>query len=317
MTWITRQRWWIAGMQASLAALGLTGTLFTVKATIIALNSDSWNWAGFLPGILLTACFWLCCFIGAFYGWLGFHHWRESRRVLKNFHSADRRVMAVLCRISEANQVVYGSKALMLLTALASVTAAILLQEPRWLGIALMVAALRGWLWVRVTTPPFILFLSSSDSLSVGIHRQLKRLVSPLRVVTLLALEKSPSAETADELLLDCLRTSNTDDWKKVIYVLIDMAPVVIINADAETAGVHEEAIYITTNKLMFKTAFMTQSDARLLRLQPEPAASASSCFVVPTSKLRELIIAVLNSAELPAKSRDIRSFVPQHGTRG
>jgi hypothetical protein len=312
MIWISRQRWWVTGMYISLAVFGLAGIFFTVKATTKALGADSAQWRGCLFGIPLTGCFWLCCLIGVFYGWLGFHHWRESRRVLKDFGSPERQVMSALCRISENHPLVYGSTTTMILTAIASITAVILLKEPRWLGITFMVVAIRWWLWIRVTTPPFILFLSCSDPGSIDAHKQLKRLVSPLRVVTLLDLENCPSTKTAEELSLDCLRTGNSDDWKKVIYILIDMAPVVIMNADTDTAGVHEEAIYVPKNMLMFKTAFLKKGDARLLRLQPEPAASASNCFVVSATKLREVLIKILDSVELPTIDHDIRTFAGQ-----
>jgi hypothetical protein len=92
------------------------------------------------------------------------------------------------------------------------------------------------------------------------------------------------------------------------------MAPLIIMNAEAVTVGVHEEAIYITKQKLMFKTAFMKRHDTPLLRLQEEPAASAASCFVVSESNLRPLILKVLDSRELPVRNRAIGAWANGSG---
>jgi len=159
-----------------------------------------------------------------------------------------------------------------------------------------------------------VLFLSTSDAWSIEVHRQAKRLVSPVRVVTLLDLGNSPSSDTADELLLDCLRTGNDDDWWKVITILIDLAPLVVINADSESPGVVREALHLISRDITYKTVFLTKGDPRLLRRTPQPAASASGCFVASAATLQGIIMAMLDHAELPAQGRTVRSFAPASG---
>lgn len=308
MTWDTRQKRFFSAIVAANALVVLAGIGFTVRGTIKAWEATGTGSLRAVPSLFLTVGFWSCCFVGCWYGCIGLRHWSESRRILKKVSSSDRHAMSVLCRISEANRVVSGSRPLTLILGLIGLFAALLLKEPRWLGFVIMVAGLRWWLWVRITTPPFVLFLSTSDPRSIEIHRQTKLLVSPLHVVTLLDLGNSPSSQVASGLRLDCLRTGNDDDWWKVITILIEMAPLIVINADTSSPGVVREALHLIAEDITFKTVFLTRADARLLD-QVTDVAKTASCYVASADTLQGIIEVMLDRAELPKPGRTVGSF--------
>jgi hypothetical protein len=310
MSWSVRQKWLFRAIRAVPTAMALAGTLFTLQEIIAAMNATT-GLLQVLPRLILTVGFWSCSVVGCWYGCIGLYQWRESTRILKGISSQDRKAMSVLCRISEANRVVYGSQPLTFTLGVIGLLAALLLKEPRWLGAAVMAVGLRWWLWVRTTTPPFVLFLSTSDPRSIEVHRQTKHLVSPLRVVTLLDLGNSPSSKVANELLMDCLRTGNDDDWWRVITILIELTPLVVVNADAESPGVIRETMHLISKGFTFKTVFLTIGDARLLRQEPEPAASISSCYIASAVGLQATIEAILNTGELPEQRRTVSSLAP------
>lgn len=318
MTWDHRQKWMFRGILTAIGVVVLVGATLIIREIAAALDARATGLLQSLPRLLLTAGFWLCSLIGCWYGCLGLHQWRESGRILKKVSSSERHAMSVLCRISESNRVVYGSQPLTLSLGIIGLLAALLLKEPRCLGLVVMVVGLRWWLWVRTTTPPFVLFLSTSDPWSIEVHRQTKRLVSPLRVITLLDLGNSPSSDTANELLLDCLRTGNDDDWWKVITILIELTPLVVINADTESPGVVREALHLISEDITFKTVFLTKGNACLLRRKPEPAASASGCYIASAAMLQEIIKTILDRAEIPEQGRTVRSYASdQSNTKG
>lgn len=307
MNWFKRRKWSSRGFVAVAAAPSLVGVMRTSQELVTALGANETVLLQMRLTVLPTAVFWSCCTVGCFFGCLGLLQWSESRRVFESISASDRHVMTALCRVSEANRIVYSSKAIMLFVATIGLMASLLLNEPRWIGFVIMVVGIRWWLWVRISTPPFILFLSSSDTQSVEMHWHTKRLVSPLRVVTLLDLVNSPTSGVSDELLLDCLRTGNDDDWWKVITILIELAPLVVINADTESPGVVKEALHLISEDITYKTVFLTHGDACLLRREPEPAASASDCLVASGNTLRNIIAATLNSGKLPDRIHTVR----------
>jgi len=115
---------------------------------------------------------------------------------------------------------------------------------------------------------------------------------------------------------MDCLRTGNDDDWWRVITILIELTPLVVVNADAESPGVIRETMHLISKGFTFKTVFLTIGDARLLRQEPEPAASVSSCYVTSAVGLQATIEAILNTGELPEQRRTVSSLARVSGDR-
>jgi hypothetical protein len=309
MRWTNRQKLWFYAYKIVIVGLVLSSILFILREATLISDTNDIKFIKQLLGLFLTAGFWLCLIIGCWYACLGLNIWSESKRILTSFSSSERKILSVLCRISEANRVVYGSKPLILIPGIIGLFTAILMNEPRWAGLFFLALSLWWWLWVRSTTPPLVLFLSTSDFRSIEQHRQIKRLISPLRVVTLLDLSNSPSSSLTNELRLDCLRTGNDDDWWKVITVLIKITPLIVINADTESPGVVREALHLIAEDITFKTVFLTNGYAPLLHLEPELAASASGCFIASAAILKETIKTILDRSQLPSRTIVVKSF--------
>ncbi|HYG81322.1 MAG TPA: hypothetical protein VD861_13085, partial [Pyrinomonadaceae bacterium] len=132
-----------------------------------------------------------------------------------------------------------------------------------WLGLVIAAAplVLNWWLRIRTTTPPAVLLLGASTHSSIRRQQEVKARVSPLRVVSLLEVDIPWDRGLGPEMALDCFRTSNEDDWWAVITRLLEMAPVIVIDAAAETAGVLREAKHILTTGIERKCLFMTPPD--------------------------------------------------------
>ena len=187
---------------------------------------------------------------------------------------------------------------------------AFLLNDARWLGIVVMIVGLRWWLWVRTTTPPFVLFLSTSEAMSVEQHHRLKLSVSPLRVVSLLDVGINTDADTAGSLNLDCLRTEEDEDWWKAIVLLIELAPIVVINADAESPGVIREATHLVSEDITYKTIFLSNRDAPLLRQVSDSIAAETGHCVTSNHGLYRILAFVLNEGLKPSRERPVSSFL-------
>ena len=299
MKWKLRQNWLFFTMVGVLALTALAGVaVIWMEVNRNATNPEVSRLSGILDVGASVLC-WMLILAGTYYGMLGWHQWHESRRMMTGISGAERRVMSVLCRISESNFLVYGSRPFLVMGGLSGLLAAILLGDFRWLGLLFFAGCLLWWLWVRTTTPPAVLFLSTSDAWSIEIHRQIKNIASPLRVVTLLDLQHSRQEGTADELRLDCLRTGNDDDWWKVITILMKITPLLVINADTESPGVVREARHLVMEDMTHKVMFLTRGNACLLRCEPEPAASAAKCRLARPTEVADWIVTNLDKGQL------------------
>ncbi len=145
-----------------------------------------------------------------------------------------------------------------------------------WLGLVVAAApfVLISWIHVRTTTPPMALILGTSTHSSITRQRAVKRRVSPLRVVSLLEVDMPWDSSLGNEMALDCFRTRNEDDWWLVITQLMEFAPILAIDAAAETAGVLREGRHILDADFTRKCLFLTPLDGSapiLDRLLPMP----------------------------------------------
>lgn len=133
MTWHNRLNWEFRVIEGSMDLLMFMGLIYVAQGVLLALQSSDAS----IPKIFLQALFNLglvsCCIIGFWYGLIGLQQWRESRRLMGGIPFHTRKVMSVLCRISQANRLVEGSKALMFCVGIIGLLAALLLKESRWL----------------------------------------------------------------------------------------------------------------------------------------------------------------------------------------
>lgn len=304
--WSTRQRiaHWL--IHTGVAVVVLCGILFIFNHSKEVSDKSV---AGIAVWSAVSLTFLFFATIGCWYALLGVNQHREAARMLRPITSEARQVMSALCRISQANRVAGRSIPLMNCVAAIGIIGAFFLKDIRWLGIVAMIVGLRWWLWVRTTTPPFVLFLSTSEALSVEQHHRLKLAVSPLRAVSLLDIGINTDADTAGSLNLDCMRTEEDDDWWKVIVLLIELAPIVVINADAESPSVIREATHLVSEDITFKTIFLSNRDAPLLRQVSDAIAAEAGHCVASNHGLYRILAFALNQGLKPSRGRPISSF--------
>ncbi len=126
------------------------------------------------------------------------------------------------------------------------------------------------WARVRLGQPPVILFLSSSENKMILYnHYDLRMFVSPLRVVSLLQyseydLQAHDINKLYSSIRLDCFRTTFDEDWKSVIYGLIECVKVIIVDSLQVTENTVEETRYIIENNFIYKTIFLTNHKKEL-----------------------------------------------------
>lgn len=200
--------------------------------------------------------------VAACYGLLAVHIWLRSRAVLGFMMPPDvRMTLRKLLDVSRQGDGLRLMRLTLFYGGLGALVIAITARE--WLG--LVVAAtpflVIAWMDVRTTTAPVAVLLGTSTHSSVRRQRAIKHRLSPLRVVSLLDVDVPWDTGLSSEMALDCFRTTNEDDWWLVITRLMDIAPILAIDAAAETEGVLREGRHILGTDLWQKCLFLTPPD--------------------------------------------------------
>jgi hypothetical protein len=197
----------------------------------------------------------------------------RTHAVLGAVSSEAREGIRNLLDVSRQGATLKHSRTVLLYLGLGSLVVFVFTRE--WL--ALVVAAtpfvLMSWIRIRTTTPPVVLLLGTSTHTAVQLQRNIKRRVAPLRVVSLLDMDFPWDRDLANEMSLDCFRTTNAADWWAVVVTLIQSSPIIAIDAAANTVGVIREGEHLLGSGLFRKCLFLTPPDgfAPILdRLLPE-----------------------------------------------
>ncbi len=214
---------------------------------------------------------WVACWWSLFYGVIALHLYIKTRRIIGPISSETRRIITLLCTISRMARTVTGSRHLSFYAGLISILAAFVFANWRLLFIFQLVVVVQVWLWVRISTPPIVVLLSSSHPKCIKRHGVYKHLISPLRIISLLDFNEAYTGYEA-ELHLDCLRATNGKDWMKEIPILLDFAPFIIIDASIVSDGVLEEAKYILSSSLTYKSIFLPDSQGKFPLLDKIPS---------------------------------------------
>ncbi|HYV07204.1 MAG TPA: hypothetical protein VFB82_21595 [Blastocatellia bacterium] len=212
--------------------------------------------------------------VTCFYGALTTHMWLRARVVLGPMPTEAHETLSRLLDVSRQGDRLKLTRVALFYGGVSALVVAIVARE--WLGLIVTAApfALIVWLDVRTTTAPTALILGTSTHSSIRRQRAIKHRLSPLRVVSLLDVEVPWDASLANEMVLDCFRTTNEDDWWLVITRLMEIAPILAIDAAAETPGVFREGRHILGADLWRKCLFLTPPDGSapiLDRLLPAP----------------------------------------------
>lgn len=212
--------------------------------------------------------------IAAYYGALAVHRWLRSRSVLGPTPREAHETLRRLLDVSRQGDRLKSIRVTLLYGGIGALVVAITARE--WLGLVVVAApfVLIAWMDVRTTMVPVALVLGTSTHSSIKRQRAIKVRLSPLRVMSLLDVDVPWDTSLESEMVFDCFRTTNEDDWWLVITRLMDIAPILVIDAAAETAGVLRECRHILGADLWRKCLFLTPPDGSapiLDRLLPMP----------------------------------------------
>jgi hypothetical protein len=97
---------------------------------------------------------------------------------------------------------------------------------------------------LRMYLPPTVLFLTTSAADTIELHAHMTYHFHFFRIVQLLKGDKS-SHEFQFLTRRDCYRTMSEDVWEKLVKALIEVCPIVVLDARQTTPGVLKEARYI------------------------------------------------------------------------
>jgi hypothetical protein len=130
--------------------------------------------------------------------------------------------------------------------------------------------------------------------------------------VSLLDVDVTWDTSLSSEMALDCFRTTNDDDWWLVITRLMDITPILAVDATAETSGVLREGRHILGADLAWKCLFLTPADGSapiLDRLLPIPGVQRQNLRMVHNEEAPRAIAAiVLQLRQRRASSASARS---------
>lgn len=236
-----------------------------------------------LPEVLWTTTAVATSVVACWYGVLAAHSWFRSRMVLGPLPSEAHETLRRLLEVSRQGDRLKLTRIALFYAGIGTLVVTIAARE--WLGIVVTVAPfiLIAWMDVRTTTAPVVLVMGTSTHSSIRRQRVIKRRLSPLRVVSLLDVNVPWDTSLANEMTLDCFRTTNEDDWWLVITGLMEIAPILVIDAAAETTGVLREARHILGAELWRKSLFLTPPDGSapvLDRLLPLPGVQRQDLLV-------------------------------------
>ena len=237
-----------------------------------------------LAQVLWTASAAITSVVACWYGVLATHMWLRSRVVLGPMPSEAHETLRRLVDVSRQGDRLKLTRVTLLYGGIGALVVAIAARE--WLGVVVTVApfVLIAWMDVRTTTAPIVLILGTLTHSSIRRQRAVKHRLSPLRVVSLLDVDVPWDTSLANEMTLDCFRTTNENDWWLVITRLMEIAPILVIDAAAETAGVLREGRHILGADLWRKCLFLTPPDGFapvLDRLLPMPGVQRRDLRVV------------------------------------
>jgi hypothetical protein len=310
----TKSRRYLAALIFAWIGIAIAGCLWDVFAILVSTKLvGNFPWATQLFQTTYRIVLWIALFYGIFYGVLALHLLAETRRLLSPFARTVQDKMERLTLISRHYMLVRVGRALLVFLGLFGMFSFVVFSDIRLLALVILSVGVLFWLRVRISMPPIVLLLASSNKRSIARHLSYKRFMSPLRAVSLLDTTGLMDDGRSSELELDCLRTNNDDDWWPVIRTLMDCAPFLIFDCTATTPGVIREREYAISAGLMYKTIFVRglRSDCPLIDTYHQSSNEAKSelCSVDGTSALK-LINSVLLNRRLPTSARPLSKLL-------
>lgn len=111
----------------------------------------------------------------------------------------------------------------------------------------------------EVVLPPTALLLSTSSSASASTLAQLTSDLPKYRVVTFLRPTERLEWPILQKFFYNNFRTRNDYEWRSFVFHLMDVVPVIVVDAQADTPGLAEETKRIVEKGYLPRTIFVAQ----------------------------------------------------------
>ncbi len=131
-----------------------------------------------------------------------------------------------------------------------------------WRELLISVAVISAICFLRSARPPCVLLLGASRPEVLRLHAIVSRTIRPFRAVSLLDYHKTPVGVSRFLPLRDCLRTVNSDEWRKTVHDLSDMSLIVVMDPRELTQFVHEELLWMLAPERVHKLVFVHYSSS-------------------------------------------------------
>lgn len=201
------------------------------------------------------------------------------------------RVFPMLARFrSEVSKIVIH-----LVLAFAGASFSVALHAYSVIGPALFVFGVAMTALLRAVLPPGAVYLASSNPERIALFGRLSAVCIPgvnalLDVSTYVRPEDEFSVfyRRAALALNDC-RTTRDEDWTFVARVLIEVAPILLVDARDTTPGIRHELERILRNRLDFKACFLSpyrETPALLVSLGAKSSHPSGEFFIISPDEL-------------------------------
>jgi tetratricopeptide (TPR) repeat protein len=139
-----------------------------------------------------------------------------------------------------------------------------LIHDDPWQFTAMWLAAL-AFAVVKLceaATPPTILFLGASSALSAQTMARLNKALPYCRTTSLVDPRVRLTHEEVGAFYWNDLRTTNTYEWRSVVYHLMDVVPVIVIDSYTSTHWVREELSRLEQKGYLDRTGYLIDDGA-------------------------------------------------------
>jgi len=109
--------------------------------------------------------------------------------------------------------------------------------------------------------PPAVLLLTRSTSDRIALNASVSEAIFPLRVVTLLDLDKASSWKTLRLIYGGTYRTQNSLPWRAIMGDFLKFAPIVVVDTRQVSIPILQEVREVAVKNVAYKTIFIATDD--------------------------------------------------------
>jgi hypothetical protein len=229
----------------------------------------------------------------------------ENRRVHQRPSGAARQDMLKLTLRSHPGLTVTTAWRRNLYLGGAAILASWWFASARPLAVLAMVVSFLIHSFIRITTPPAVVFLGTSDVVDLKWHWTLLFLARPLRVVSCLDLTNAQAPVGSWNLTLDCFRSPPDENWWETVQSLIRLTPLVLIDGTVDTPALKRELGLLLESGQDWKCIALLGPNGERDLLDAAGAPKGSLC-AISTDAVVSVVKEILAQGELPSPGRPV-----------